>query len=394
MRTLVLSAVSAFGLAAVPAVVASGIVSDGSDGPFTPTGNQKIVLNDLAPDGVFNFTTIRIPPNVRISFEPNDLNTPVFFAATGDVLIEGTIDVSGFGITGGPGGWDGGPLGKNSAGQMGTGPAPGMGGPPPAGQGNGGGGGGMATPGRRATSRTGTNPAAGGRAVPRPRLVPSQQGGGGSGGGGGGGRLLFGVDIPGGDGGGGAGGLQISTPARLSLTGKLLANGSHGGVAFANVFAHGGPGGGGAGGNIELHAGMIVFGETAQIRAIGGAGGGLSTEPVAWDPFYYSSGANGGQGYLLLASENVSIDAEATVDAIIVPAVCGQADFDDDGDVDAEDLNTFASCFSGPAVPRSDTPTCSATDLDKDHDVDQADFGIFQRCYSGENQLADPNCMK
>jgi len=139
---------------------------------------------------------------------------------------------------------------------------------------------------------------------------------------------------------------------------------------------------------------MIVLGDTAQIRAIGGAGGGLSTEPVSWDPFYYSSGANGGKGYLLLGSEDVSVSPQAAVDAAIVPAVCGRADFDDDGDVDGQDLDTFAACFSGPTIPHIETPMCSAADLDKDNDVDQSDFGILQQCYSGAGNPVDPNCAK
>ena len=159
----------------------------------------------------------------------------------------------------------------------------------------------MATGGGTATSRTGDAPGRGGTATARPVLAPGQTGGGGSGGGGGGGRLFFGVDIPGGDGGGGGGALQISTPGQLNLSGKLLANGAHGGVAFANAFAHGGPGGGGAGGHIELFAQEFIISTNALIQTRGGAGGGLSTEPVSRDPYYYSTGANGGAGYVYLS---------------------------------------------------------------------------------------------
>lgn len=97
---------------------AAMVQSDGSDGPFHPTGSQRLVLNDVAPDGVFNFTTIHVPTNVTITFQRNNLNTPVFFAATGDVTIEGTINVSGddFGPGSGPGGWSGGAASPNAAG--------------------------------------------------------------------------------------------------------------------------------------------------------------------------------------------------------------------------------------------------------------------------------------
>jgi len=162
----------------------------------------------------------------------------------------------------------------------------------------------MATTGGTATSRTGSNPGAGGVIIPRPVLVPGRTGGGGSGGGGGGGRLFYGVDITGGPGGGGGGALQISTPGQLTLSGSLVANGGHGGWAFANAFAHGGPGGGGAGGQIELFASQFIITTNATIQLRGGAGGGLSTEPVPNNPFYYSSGANGGSGYVYLNCTN------------------------------------------------------------------------------------------
>jgi hypothetical protein len=282
------------------------VQSDGSDGPFHPVASQTLVLNNVAPDGVFNFTTIHIPTNVTIRFANNNLNTPVFLAATGDVTIEGTIDVSGqdFAAGSGPGGWNGGAESPNAAGSEGAGPAGGKEGPPPVGQGNAGGGAGMATTGLTATSRTGSNPGLGGLKIRRPVMAPGQTGGGGSGGGGGGGRLFYSVNISGGVGGGGGGALQISTPGQLTLSGRLVANGGHGGWAFANAFARGGPGGGGAGGQIELFANELIIATNATIQARGGAGGGLSTEPVPNDPFYYSSGALGGLGYVYFNCTN------------------------------------------------------------------------------------------
>lgn len=379
-------------LLASPAV-GERVVSDGSDGPFHPTGSQTINLQNVAPDGVFNYTTIHIPANVTIAFANNTLNTPVFLCATGDVLIEGTINVSGkaFNRTPGPGGWLGGLHSPNSGGYAGFGLSPGLGGPPPAGHGNAGGGAGMATPGLIATSRTGANPGQPGPAIPRPSLLAGMTGGGGSGGGGGGGRLFFGVDIPGGDGGGGAGGLQISSLGQLTITGRLLADGGHGGWAFANVGAHGGPGGGGAGGNIELYASQVTLGPAAIVEAIGGAGGGLSTEPVSRDPFFYSSGANGGQGYLFICAGQTSIDTGATLTITLQQSTAeAPADFDDDGDVDIEDAAAFRDCASGANVPF--VGNCAQADFDHDLDVDPDDFGIFQRCFSGENTPADPCC--
>jgi len=57
----------------------------------------------------------------------------------------------------------------------------------------------------------------------------------------------------------------------------------------------------------------------AGSEARGGAGGGLSTETVAFDPYRFSSGANGGLGYVLFAAAMVDIDPAATITATVVP---------------------------------------------------------------------------
>jgi len=68
------------------------------------------------------------------------------------------------------------------------------------------------------------------------------------------------------------------------------------------------------------------------------------------------------------------------------------ADFDHDGDVDADDLEHFEACASGPVIPQTD-PACQDVRLDSDDDVDQSDFGLFQRCYSGEGIAGNPACL-
>jgi len=62
-------------------------------------------------------------------------------------------------------------------------------------------------------------------------------------------------------------------------------------------------------------------------------------------------------------------------------------DFDRDGDIDTDDMKTFAACVSGPAVRYAGD--CATADFDKDGDVDQSDFGFLQRCFSGESEAAD-----
>jgi len=66
------------------------------------------------------------------------------------------------------------------------------------------------------------------------------------------------------------------------------------------------------------------------------------------------------------------------------------ADFDRDGDVDAEDVGAFVACGSGPAIPAA--AGCEGKVLDGDNDIDQEDFAVLQWCYSGENNPGDPGC--
>jgi len=101
------------------------------------------------------------------------------------------------------------------------------------------------------------------------------------------------------------------------INGELLANGANGGWGFASALAHGGAGGGGAGGNIEIFGETISLDEGGLIQALGGYGGGLGTQPYPSSPATYSSGANGGMGYLRL--EGNSFDLGGTIDAVVLP---------------------------------------------------------------------------
>lgn len=66
---------------------------------------------------------------------------------------------------------------------------------------------------------------------------------------------------------------------------------------------------------------------------------------------------------------------DASGSAYIFAATCS-GDLDDDGDVDIDDFDLFAGCWSGPggAYPAG----CAAADCDADGDVDLVDFGVFQ----------------
>jgi hypothetical protein len=66
--------------------------STGADGALNPAVNTVI---QLPPSGILNYTTINIPVGVRVTFQKNTLNTPVYLLASGNVTVAGTIDVSG-----------------------------------------------------------------------------------------------------------------------------------------------------------------------------------------------------------------------------------------------------------------------------------------------------------
>jgi len=96
--------------------------SDGSMGALVVNANTNF---DLPPDGIFKFTTVTVNTGQTLRFNRNPMNTPIYLLATGDVIINGTIDVSGsgggFGASlnggaGGPGGFDGGRAGGDGHG--------------------------------------------------------------------------------------------------------------------------------------------------------------------------------------------------------------------------------------------------------------------------------------
>ena len=345
----------------------SAYSSDGSDGPFHPTGNVTL---DLPEDGVFNFTSITIDNGITVKFNRNAANTPVFLLATEAVIINGTINISAWAQTGGPGGGNGGDAGVGTRdGTGGLGPSPGAGGPSgfyDKWPGHAGGGGGMATAGTEAVRHTADPPAPGGSAIPFPEPLT-----GGSGGGGGGGWTCFGVPCGGGHGGGGGGGILISTPANITIGGKIMANGAWGGYSFANVFGYGGPGGGGSGGVIDLEATSITLDADGVLEATGCPGSGISTMPI-WHP-EFSCGADGGIGYVRVKANELYLYGIIDAELVIVPPPC-EGDFDYDGDVDGSDLAVFAADFG-----RTDCgtdPPCEG-DFDGDGDVDGSDLAVF-----------------
>ncbi len=107
-------------LATSPAPAQFNSGSTGADGALNPSANVTLAL---PPSGVFHFTTVNVPSGVTVRFTRNAANTPVTMLAQGDIVIAGTLDISGSaggagsltgtllgpnGGAGGPGGFDGG----------------------------------------------------------------------------------------------------------------------------------------------------------------------------------------------------------------------------------------------------------------------------------------------
>ena len=241
----------------------------------------------LPPSGVFNYASVNIPAGVTITFKRNAANTPVVILAQGDIVVAGTIDVSGKrpapiggagdgnladdGIPGegGPGGFDGGPGGYPA------GPEP----PPPGastrggdGLGPGGGGGaqmlnGYSIPGAGGGHATsGQSPSGygtpGGATYGTPTLRPLIGGSGGGGASGASSMLR----------GGGGGAILLAASGTVHISGSILALGDCDNLAVVPIAGiYQSKGGGGAGGAIRV-VGTTVSG-SGQLIATGAAVG-------------------------------------------------------------------------------------------------------------------------
>ena len=256
-------------------VLTSGATINTEDGTITGIDPNQIVFHtvqqqDGRPDiGVFAFNTIDLQADLQV-----EGRNALALLACGDIDCSGVIDASALGRQGGPGGWDGGPVGEAGAGSGGgkaaadgTTDCPRLcsaGGGGGGHGGRGGDGGGV-----RCNTQSGMvnlAPGDGGPVNGFAELVPLAGGSGGAGG----------TDVPGaesspGEGGGGGGAVQ------LSAGGHIIIN-APGGVTVAGdggrETVSGGGAGGGAGGGILLEALEIHIGEGTFLAANGGGGGG------------------------------------------------------------------------------------------------------------------------
>ena len=225
--------------AAAGAQVNSG--SNGSDGAFNPTTNIVINMADHT-NGIYQYSSVNVPGGVTVRFIPNANNSPVTWLVQSNVVINGTVDVSGqsannspTGVAGGSGGWQGG-----SGGSI-----------PSSGRGPGGG-------------IAGTN--YGGHGLfnyGNSFLIPLL------GGSGGGGCSTSVVGSLGGGGGGGA--LLIAASGYVELNGTLTAAGGDGAGGYAWWVPAFQGGAGGSGGGIRIATQDFRGGGT--INAAGGSNG-------------------------------------------------------------------------------------------------------------------------
>jgi hypothetical protein len=253
--------------------------STGADGPLDysnlPAGSVVVFdpkkfnppLNP-AGDNIFNFTTINIPAGITVRLSGRVLTGPVFWLASGDVTINGTLDLNGENgpavasilanrvrAMPGAGGFSGGVGGKfsNAAdpsqpfAQPGDGPAGGAaGGTAP-----------RSFCGNQRAGASGGNPS-------NLFLVPLM---GGSGGGGGNNENTPVSAVQyGGGGGGGGGAVLIASSTTITLNGTLTANGGAG--SNQGGFCGFGIGGPGAGGAIRLVS--PIANGTGTLSALGG----------------------------------------------------------------------------------------------------------------------------
>ncbi len=262
------------GAASACAQFSSG--STGTDGALNYTTAGTYVFDPTAlglnpaGDNVFNFTTINIGAGVTLKLTNSRLRgKPVYFLATGDVTIAGTLDLSGAQGTDmlgsnpwntrttaqpGPGGYSGGLGAVNFGGAsasatVGFGP------------------GSSTYPGSAASFATaGGSGSTVGPTYGNATLNPLLGGSGGTGG--------TVPNVAGGNGGAGGGALRIVSATSIQVSGSILAKGGGGGycdngvnpTSFAGSTRHGG---GGSGGSIHLIAPSISGAGT--IDASGGS---------------------------------------------------------------------------------------------------------------------------
>ncbi len=267
--------------------------STGADGALNIL--TSVVFDDVSypaldadNDGIYNFTTINIAAGATVTFSPTFFTgRPIYWLASDDVTIEGTIDVSGspgydIGAGGlvvssvpGPGGYQGG-LGSTAINYSTRGLGPGGGDGTDGWTFASGHGAGFLT--RGGSGYDGSSSLNPGKAYGNRYMLPLLGGSGG----GGGGKWSTVQSSQGGGGGAGAGAILIASSTNISMNGIILAKGGDGGDNLLVTDERYYGGGGGSGGSIRLMGNTITG--TGTMSAKGGAGG--STKAGKGSPGY------------------------------------------------------------------------------------------------------------
>jgi len=216
---------------------------DGTNWTFVSGRNQSFDMSGRA-NGIWNYTTINVPPGINVNFTKNSANTPVRWLAQGNVQIDGNVVLDGgFGDStlpegvagaGGPGAFDGGHGGirlnrsGSYVGSPGQGPGGGLPGTSPTSDRDG------------KTALYATSPGGYGNIYLQPLI-------GGSGGGGG----AANDTIDGGNGAGGGGAILIASSRDIIINGGIYSRGGQ--VQYSGASY----GGRGSGGGILLRADRI-----------------------------------------------------------------------------------------------------------------------------------------
>lgn len=250
--------------------------SDGSDGALTfPAGAGNILFDpstfspplDPDGDGVYHFTTITVPAGTTVKLRTSVLEQgkPIVWLASGDIVIEGTLDLNGekgsnwdvpaAESIAGAGGYNG--SARGAAGRAAVaGGGPGGGFAPPS----------SASGGSAAHVVTGTGSGSSSSAVyGNDFLLPILGGSGGSG------ASLEGAASNSSGGGAGGGALLLVSSTLAILNGTVSVNGGQPGATAGNIGSR--PGGGGSGGAVRIIAPRVEGSGT--VTALGGGGGSV-----------------------------------------------------------------------------------------------------------------------
>lgn len=346
--------------------------STGADGPLDLTEDTEL---QLPASGIFNYTTITIPAGVTLTFAKNAANTPVTLLASGDVTIEGVIDVSGGDapITGdanvsddtmpgigGPGGFDGGRGGYTIV--SGTDSHHGGGGLGPGGgkpgtdvirsaSGCAGGGAGYSSVGGD-ENHSACPVNVGGPSYGAPRLIPLL--GGSGGGGGAGGTRGFGSG-----GGGGSGALLLASSGTATITGTLRANGGRGRSGGGN----GGQGGGGSGGAIRIVATTIAGEGGITAQGSDSTFGDGSKGRIALETENMLRGSDTNPSFAFFVPQPIFVADLPSLAISEVAGIAAPASPTGDGDIllPQDTVNPVEVVFATANVPIGSTITVTAT---------------------------------